>query len=474
MNPAQTIVPVNQTTSVMPGRRVASVAPAPQISWRVLFFPIIFFELYLNFTVLWFAIGPCEWVVEHPLKLYGFLILAHLALWLGYLGAIRRQPMGYHGPISPETLAKVSILVVLAWAGPQFYLTRTDIRGIGDVIAAVVSGFSNLSAAYADKFNYASPWQSIEGLWISRLHLPFVVFQAIYFPLCVVYWGRLNWAWKGGFLVALLLDVAKWIMIGTTKGIADMSVTLPWLLLIANPSLLSRLTLKKAIVYGGVTMVCFLALFGFFTRAKIGDDVESLSDISYDPTSSLHSRPGYLLIAPLTSWQQHGVVQLSGYLTQGYYALGMCLDEPFVWCYGLGHGYFTAEASRRIFPQDYILNRTYPARIEDSQGYEMWIHWHTIYPWIASDVTFPGTLVVVFLIGWAFALLWLDGIRGENPFAIGFLYLFIRLLYYFPANSQVTGFADQAIPFWLLLTAWLLTRGSRGGTIHAHPSFAAK
>jgi hypothetical protein len=461
-------------TSAVPQCRSASLAPANQIPWKVLLFPIIFFELYLNFTVVWFAIGPCEWEVENPLKLYGFLILAHLALLLGYLSAIRRQPMGYRVPLSPETLAKVSMLVAFVWAGPEFYIVRSDIRGIADVIAAVISGFSDLSAAYADKFNVDAPQDSAVGLFITRLRMLFLVFQVLYFPLCVVYWRRLNWAWRIGFLVVLLLDAAKWVMIGTTKGIADISLSLPWLLLVAKPSLLSRLNLKKAPIYGAVAMACFSVFFVFFTRAKLGNDVERLSNISYDPDSPIYSRPGFLLMSPLTSWQQHGVAYLSSYLTQGYYALGMCLDEPFVWCYGLGHGYFTAEASRRFFPPDYILNRTYPARIEESQGYAMWVHWHSIYPWIASDVTFPGTLVVVFLIGRVFALLWLDGIRGENPVAIGLFYLFILLLYYFPANSQVTGFAFQAIPFWLLLIAWPLTRGRRGGSNHAYRAFAAK
>jgi hypothetical protein len=96
-------------------------------------------------------------------------------------------------------------------------------------------------------------------------------------------------------------------------------------------------------------------------------------------------------------------------------------------------------------------------RIED-EGWDAFGEWSTIYPWIASDVSFPGTIVVVFLIGRLFALCWLDTLEGENPFAVGMFAQFIIMLSYFNANNQCLSGGEGLSGFVVLLILWLSTR----------------
>ena len=107
---------------------------------------------------------------------------------------------------------------------------------------------------------------------------------------------------------------------------------------------------------------------------------------------------------------------------------------------------------------------SYPSRIE-SDGWDALGRWSSIYPWIASDVSFPGTIVVVFLIGRLFAIAWFDALSARNPFAFGMVGQFVTMLFYFPANNQTSQFGEGFTAFWVILIVWLLTRN---GAISIH------
>src|SRR5947209_16926019 len=74
-----------------------AILPFKSYSTAVRLFPIIFFIGYLTFTVILFAVGPWDWPILNGAKLYIFLVLAHLALFLGYYTAEFCDPCGYTG-----------------------------------------------------------------------------------------------------------------------------------------------------------------------------------------------------------------------------------------------------------------------------------------------------------------------------------------------------------------------------------------
>src|ERR1700694_4352660 len=76
-------------------RAVAVMASPRKLPLWVRFLPIFFFLRYLNFTVFLFAYGPWPWPVVDGNKLYFFLALAHLALFLGYTSGVGHRPRGY-------------------------------------------------------------------------------------------------------------------------------------------------------------------------------------------------------------------------------------------------------------------------------------------------------------------------------------------------------------------------------------------
>ena len=129
--------------------------------------------------------------------------------------------------------------------------------------------------------------------------------------------------------------------------------------------------------------------------------------------------------------------------------------------YGLGFSDFVRHNALRVAGQsereDAITARTYSGQIEED-GWPIGQFWGTFFIHPASDIGFPGTVVLTGLIGLAFGLSWRDLLQRGNPFAAAVFYYLCILVIYLPANNQLYQGGELAIGFTALLAAWLWTR----------------
>ena len=96
--------------------------------------------------------------------------------------------------------------------------------------------------------------------------------------------------------------------------------------------------------------------------------------------------------------------------------------------------------------------------MESSLGYSKEHLWHSIYPWLASDFGFAGTLVVMSFFGFLLAVIWLRVISIRDPFDITLLYLMLIFFYYISANNQVFQCLETFFCFFICLL-YLLSGG---------------
>ena len=171
--------------------------------------------------------------------------------------------------------------------------------------------------------------------------------------------------------------------------------------------------------------------------------------------STLHSlkvevdRDG-IFIKHLPIFIREGVIAFSFYLTQGYQGLCLSFDEPFIPTWGVGHSRFLTSYADKYLGTD-IENSTYPARVEISTGLDSKVYWHTMFPWFASDVTFPGTIVLIYLFSYLFAMAWKDSLEYKNPYAISIFLQIAVLFTYMSANNQVFQSGSGFVGFWVTL-----------------------
>src|SRR5262249_44032822 len=143
-----------------------------------------------------------------------------------------------------------------------------------------------------------------------------------------------------------------------------------------------------AVLLGG------LGVFGtFFTRTM--HDRPNPTLYAYDVNAHVHADLNNPLIAGMPAIVQLGVIDLTSYLCQGYYGLGLALDKPYEPTYGFGHSMFVNRQALRFFPHAEDLKNGYPERLRRENGYDVYGLFTTAYPWIASDLTYFGALLAM-------------------------------------------------------------------------------
>jgi len=422
--------------------------PHKQFSRWVRIFPIVFFLVYLTGTVLFFVAGPFEYPVDNPWTLYLFLALAHLALFAGYWRAASGQPKQYFGTWKPPQLLFWSAVISL------LLLMPTSLARTGNAIPDIVDGIVNTGDAYSRTVSLSEQPRGLPIIEYVRIFSGPLI--GLLLPLTVFYWTRLPRTTRVLAVAGMLGTVALFVAMGTNKAIADTVLLVPWMIFAGYKAGTLPLKPGRILALGLCSVLAFILFFTFFGLAMEGRS-GSPAVSGYFPATGATADTGNFLIDGLSAGPAAVITGLDIYLTPGYYALSLSLREPFVPMYGVGNSMFLYRQAARLTGDESIMKKPYPARIE-KYGWDAYGLWSSIYPWIASDVSFPGTIFIVYLIGRLFAWSWLDTLGGANPFAVAMFSQFLIMLFYFPANNQLLQSGEGFTAFWVTLFLWLRTR----------------
>lgn len=430
-------------------------AERPEGGFWVRWWPAVLFLAYNAFTVALFAFGPIPYPVAQPWRLYPYLAASLVALALGYLAgpkvARRVLPsLAPRVPPVPVLIAVSSLLNILLLVPATLFMTE----GSFDLIAAL----SDPSAAYQRSARVAAattnPW-----MYAVLLVAPVLFLTA---PLALFFWRRLPRVHRLLAAAAIAVTWASGVMLGRNKGFADLFL-LVLVFFFVHLARRPRLDLRRWAAGAAVVLGVFLVFFVIFLTGAAGR-------MSYTYTKGyVRAIDGYLdydnvFLEPFPDDLKPGVGHLYGYLTQGYYGLSMATQLDFVWTRGLGNSYFLHLFEERVLGSTYARENCYPARIETEFGYSMYTSWHSIHPWLASDLTFAGTLVFVLLVGMVLAVSWHETRVTENPLSVAMFATVCLMLFYFPANNQSLGFPVQFSSTVGVFMLWLVAGGGAGRT----------
>jgi len=254
-------------------------------------------------------------------------------------------------------------------------------------------------------------------------------------------------------------NVGMFVLMGTNKLIADTVILLPWLIAASHFAGCMKLRWTRTITLTVAVVTLFLVFFLYFGETQITRWGAGTG--RYSRAGNVWADDNNFMVRNLSGDNKRFVLSLATYLSHGYYGLYLALEKPFVPTFGVGNSFFLCRQAVRLTGVKALAEAPYPMRIE-ADGFDAYGLWPTIYPWIASDVSFPGTLVVVFLIGRLFALCWLDTLQGANPFAVAMFAQFVIMLSYFNANNQCLQSGEGFAAFSVLLILWLKTRRGLG------------
>jgi hypothetical protein len=94
------------------------------------------------------------------------------------------------------------------------------------------------------------------------------------------------------------------------------------------------------------------------------------------------------------------------------------------------------------------------------RGYKVGDFWMTVFPWLASDVTFPGTWVVLGLFGFVLARVWESATTDANPWSIAFLGALAHFAFSLPMSNPMQD-GSGLTRMIVLLIIWAVTTHTR-------------
>jgi hypothetical protein len=329
---------------------------------------------------------------------------------------------------------------------------------VGIVIAVVtnIGSGATLDAAMQDPNAARQTWIGSGGQWASHL---VVIASIAFYPLIgttLGYWRLLS-RWRrlpavvlmGGLVVNAIQGGSRASIFGAlavslaAASAAAVSRNAPW-------------KLRHVAIVAGATTFLF-ALYSSFiavNRAptRIDNYAEFLraqSDVPIDPSHyALDALPHAIAPAVLSGYFYFG---------HGYEGLAEALDEPFVGIgFGLGHSAVLVRTAVTLFGFESLMEQSYFYRLisENRISSSLWI---TIYPWIASDLTFPGSVIFMGLLAFWFASAWVDLVSSRS---ISAAWVVAWISFTIASTSGIFPPGDYGsfISFWGSIAVWRAMR----------------
>ncbi len=421
--------------------------------------PIILIELYLCITVVCFAFGPLKYPVISPVKFYSFIFFYQIALLVGYIVALKKHKLNKKNYNTNDFFLRlVKILLILNILFLLFLMTRDFLLGsfsLSGILARIKLGLSNPGAAYNLRFTGATDSMFLGKIGSVIVILLHPIFYLV-IPTGLILFRKLPGYLKIVLFVNIVLEIARSIGIGVNKGVFDVIVMIMCAIvinfLVSFNGKFDKQIISKVML--AVISLCVLILFVFnknISSRGIGEQVKTeqihtvgLDTIVYDKDCLLYK------FVP-DSLENFSTLAI-GYLTQGYYGFSLTMDEDFLPLYGIGNSRFV-----RRYVDGYIFDSsqlTFEYRIQP-KNWDSYVNWHSLYTSLADDFGLIGTIMPMFVIGYLFAVFFMESLN-ENIIAQLLLCLTMIMVLFIPMNNQIFAFHPTIFSYGLLSISYLV------------------
>lgn len=418
--------------------------------------PLMIIDSYILVSLFLYIFGPVRFHSPYSVFMVMYMLFFLIVINVAYFMGIQKTK--YRRTANSEEIEYTNRPVPL-W----FQITGLVIPLILIILAFMKSGFSGITGSFsnimAQSYTYVQGGGlSQQGLdipmWI-YMHLAFFVYLSIVDG--IVFFSQLSFNRKvmlAGTIVSLLGYFV--LFKGTQKTLGDVFVLITSALLIrAYMKKTKRKKMNKKIIF----ILIILAIFMANTLASIlGERINYLGSVGYEAFKLKNEFWTVDLESPLLMFfpkdSRMGYACLVFYLCNGLCGLSYCLGTPFTWSYGIGSIADLSDIIGRRLGLN-IFGETYIYKAYETFGWEHSAYWHTIFPWLASDWTFLGALIIMGVIAYIYAICWIEILQGKNKESI-FLFSMLNIVWiYLPANNQIMSTRTTALIFVICVYMWI-------------------
>jgi len=420
----------------------------------IVYRPLYYFTAYIVFTLFLAIFGPVEYR-NFDILVVLIYISAFLVLFaLGYFMGVNSKQNTCIYKLEGDKLKR--ILTILKWCiviGFGFKFSELillllgggniSLEGAGDAYKATYEGYERGQGDKSASF--------ILSIFIS---LPLYVAMI----LGIYYFDRLNFRYKTMLIMIFVLFLlVNAFGQGKQKQLGDIGIIIFTVLSLKTARMSDSRQKKRVkswmlgVLFAGFSLLLYIWVLRY---ASNNVDLSNINDVIH-PSVYFNSTDSIFSFLP--EGMQFSLTVFSFYLTQGYYGLSLALNMDFVWTYFIGGSYTTMALANQVFGAPLLLVDTYPYRAGLEFGWGM-DKWHSVFPWLASDMTFPGVLVFFAIFAYVYGVAWIESYRFSNPISIVLLSVMTIGLVYVPANNQLFHNPGAFFTIFVLMIIWITKR----------------
>ena len=369
------------------------------VSTKWSYLPLSLWLLYSLATIFLFEFGPLQFPIESKPLLYGYLFFAHMAIIFGYYSGLKKvkylRGLEYTDRwLNKKLINKLSLIVLI---GILYSFFRDYLAG------------ASIQVATADAYDAREVYTSKRsggilgyvGAILDCFRLPFLAIITANFK-------NVSKFSKWVFLFLVLRILYESFVGSSRSGIMMLLVVLFFSGLASILTKQIDVSLKKFFLIGSVSALLFLAFSSYIAIARQTIVIEDFAQYMANNARYAFDNDNFLMpqFSGDLEFINAGILQGYFYFTHAYANLSSALNLPFNGTTFLfGHSDFLIRNLARIFGEDVLLY-SYHYQLIDL-GLSASTLWISAYAWIASDVTFIGSLFVLFFFGSLFARSWI-------------------------------------------------------------------
>lgn len=418
-----------------------------QLTWGKRLAPIIFAQVFLWLTYILFAFGPWQWPLRNANELALFVCGSHVALLLGYLSMAHKAPQeALAMKFDVEKLLRVSLWVTI------LMLPFTNYARTGTWMPNFIAGLQDSGKAYSDAHLFTEEGTTNFASYLRIIASPWLV---VLFPLGFYMRKQISKATWMMVVFAMVAVVMMSIATGQRRDMADMLITLPFIVAAAHWAGKSRMKRSTIMAGTALMLVAVVTFTAYFTYSHVSRVGKQTAAFGANPATRQLPDLDNVFLQPFPSDIKPGILGFINYLATGYYGLGLSMDKDIEPMYGVGHSMFLTRNFERLINDDNFESKSLPVQISDKDGFRYPILWCTAYPYFASDIGFFGTVLMLFFVGRGLASSWIDTIGGKNPSALVLFSLLMIFVFYLPATNRMLQDGEGVTAFyaWVILYA---------------------
>lgn len=454
----------------------------PSANTIALNFPAYLSVLYLVASLVIYVLCPYNWPTQRPVLFYGLNAVYIAALAAGYLFGTKCPVCKKRGQWEQtktdkllaivEVLTAVNFFMYLVYVFRSYGLASFDFADLAEQMAVGLKEPGVGYVLYQQRAQILEGSAVVGGSAYTILALLWGFAKNSVSALAVLYFKRLRPYAKIFTVAYWLLVMVFYISIGTNVQIFHiyLLLILPGVLEVFELWYRKQLTARRVVRLFAclcVGLVLVAAYFSWMQESRsvasgyqideyaIGGlttndtaETEPVPEEPTEPTEPVRES------SPFARKMHNLWTMFSAYLSQGYYGMAQALTVDWTPMYGLGNSIFVVDMiSSHITDIDQY---TYPKKLE-AFGWDSRVNWHSMYTWIANDVSFYGVPLVMAVIGLFFGMMFQDAIVNGNPFARASIFFYMLMILFIPCNNQIGQSSENLCAFLGLVFLWLLT-----------------